>query len=150
MSRQAINLFYVAEYKGANISWLLENLNFKGKAITVASEQGPENTIIDGNQTDSVVTFNLEEGNTSVLSGFTLQNGKADFGGGGIRISGYSPTITDNIITNNKASNGLGIEIYFGSPIIQGNTIKNNSRDGLTTIETILRLKSSEGVYRQS
>jgi len=44
----------------------------------------------------------------------------------------------------------LGIEIYFGSPIIQGNTIKNNSRDGLTTIEIILRLKSSEGVYRQS
>jgi len=79
-----------------------------------------------------------------------LKNGKADFGGGGIRISGSSPTITDNIITNNKASNGLGIEIYFDSPIIQGNTIKNNSRDGLTTIEIILRLKSSEGVYRQS
>jgi len=108
----------------------IENINFGGKAITVASEQGPKNTIIDGNQTDSVVTFSSEEGNTSILSGFTLQNGKADFGGGGISIMGSSPTISDNIITNNKASNGLGIEIYFGSPIIQGNTIKNNSRDG--------------------
>ena len=108
----------------------VENINFLGKSITVISSAGPELTIIDGGEADSVATFNSGEGLSSVLSGFTLQNGRANFGGGGILIDNSSPTITNNIITNNQASNGLGIEISFGSPMIQGNTITNNSRTG--------------------
>ncbi len=34
-----------------------ENINFNGKAITVASTNGPATTIIDGGQAGAVVTF---------------------------------------------------------------------------------------------
>src|SRR5215471_14886307 len=104
-----------------------ENINFNGKAITVKSESGPQNTIIDGGKSGSVVTFTSGEGRDSILNGFTLQNGSAAEGGG-IFISGSSPTITKNVITNNHAclGGGAGIWINFGSPLIQLNTITNN------------------------
>src|SRR5262245_10883046 len=107
----------------------VENLDFVGKAIRVTSEQGPDVTIIDGNQAGSVVTFASGEGRQSVLNGFTLRNGKTTVSsdGGGIRIANSSPTITGNFISNNRASNaGGGIGVSFGSPLIQGNFIKYN------------------------
>src|SRR5437899_321870 len=52
-----------------------ENINFHGKAITVTSEQGPGVTVIDGGARDSVVTLVSGEGPSSMLSGFTVQNG---------------------------------------------------------------------------
>src|SRR5262245_18383018 len=112
-----------------------ENINFNGKAITVKSESGPQNTIIDGGKLGSVVTFTSGEGRDSILNGFTLQNGSAGVGGGiiiaGSAIAGSSPTITNNVITNNHAclGGGAGIWINFGSPLIQLNTITNNGDD---------------------
>jgi Bacterial Ig domain/Right handed beta helix region len=112
-----------------------ENINFNGKAITVKSESGPQNTIIDGGKLGSVVTFTSGEGRDSILNGFTLQNGSAGVGGGiiiaGSSIAGSSPTITNNVITNNHAclGGGAGIWINFGSPLIQLNTITNNGDD---------------------
>src|SRR5262249_563119 len=109
-----------------------ENINFKGKAITVISESGPQATIIDGRNADPVVIFNSGEGRDSVLNGFTLQNGRGGLNnqgsgeGGGILVGASSPTITNNVIRNNQACNGGGIGIGFGSPLIQLNTITNN------------------------
>ena len=62
----------------------IENIDFLGKAITVASETGPDVTIIDGSSSvaGSVVSFTSGEGPTSVLNGFTVQNGDASEGGG--------------------------------------------------------------------
>src|SRR5262249_41407484 len=90
---------------------------------------------------DSVATFITQEGLTSVLSGFTLQNGVSNFStpgfgdGGGIRISNNyslptSPTIQNNVIRNNRACAGVGIFIRSGSPLIQGNPITNNLQSG--------------------
>ena len=64
-----------------------ENINFLSKAITVNSSGGAKLTTIDGGLAASVVTFSTGETSTSVLSGFTITNGKASFGGGGIEIS---------------------------------------------------------------
>ena len=117
-----------------------ENINFHGKAITVISELGPGVTVIDGGARDSVVTLVSGEGPSTVLSGFTVQNGLSTshtpgFGdGGGIRIGSpfsttpTSPTIQNNVINNNRACDGEGIMIRFGSPVIQGNTITNNTQ----------------------
>src|SRR5262249_3424302 len=83
-----------------------EHIDFKGKAITVTSESGPQVTIIDAGNADSVIFFISGEGRDSVLNGFTVQNGRRIQGfaeGGGIRIQGSSPTITNNKITNNHA-----------------------------------------------
>jgi hypothetical protein len=110
-----------------------ENINFRGKAITVRSESGrPEDTIIDGGNADSVVIFHSGEGRYSVINGFTLQNGlsgpdnQAPFEGGGVKVYGSSPTITNNHITNNHACSGGGIGITAGSPLIQLNKITSN------------------------
>jgi len=114
----------------------VENINFRGKAITVISEQGGGATIIDGGGRDTVATFASGEGLSSVLSGFTLQNGLSTFStpsfgdGGGVSIRNTSPTIQNNLIWNNRACNGIGIHISFGSPLIQGNTITTNTRTG--------------------
>ena len=113
----------------------IETLDFLGKAIRVTSEQGPQVTIIDGNQAGSVVVFASGEGPESILSGFTVRNGDATaaaLSGGGIRIANSSPTITGNIITNNIAGDGgAGISSSFGSPLIQGNVISNNRQKPL-------------------
>ena len=115
----------------------VENLNFLGKAIRVTSVegQGPQVTIIDGNQNGSVVVFSSGEGLQSVLNGFTIRNGNATgsaLRGGGIRIENSSPTISGNIITGNIAGDGGGgISSSFGSPLIQGNIItQNHQRTG--------------------
>ena len=108
----------------------VENISFMGKAITVKSSGGSKATIIDGNAAAPVAAFVTSEGKHSILSGFTLQNGVGTFEfsyqGGGVSISGASPTIKGNVITNNTAGDGGGVGIYFGSPIITGNTITKN------------------------
>ena len=109
----------------------VENIDFLGKAITVASEAGPEETIIDGNQSGSAVTFVLGEGLTSVLSGFTVQNGNATFGAG-VTLLGSSPTIIGNIFdSNNQGGGGFGAGIggNNSSPTIEQNVFRNNTCD---------------------
>ena len=118
-----------------------ENINFMGKPITVKSDQGPSATIIDGGSADTVAYFGNGETPASVLDGFTLQNGYAgttatlaQFQGGGILIHSASPTIKNNVITDNVADlPGFGIDIYWGSPVIDGNTIRNNHGSGCCT-----------------
>lgn len=111
-----------------------ENINFRGKAITVKSSAGPKVTIIDGGGVSAVVTFALKETLGSVLRGFTILNGlsgtsTSNYVGGGILINNASPTIQGNVIENNLAVyGGGGIGINLGSPLIAGNTIQNNGQ----------------------
>jgi parallel beta-helix repeat protein len=119
----------------------VENIDFKGKAVTLVSELGPAVTIIDGNKLGSVVTFKTNETSSSVLDGFTVRNGRGDYlvplqshFGGGISCQESHPTIRNNIITNNEVtqtpsfiSRGGGIGCYKGSPEITGNVITDNS-----------------------
>jgi parallel beta-helix repeat protein/YD repeat-containing protein len=113
-----------------------ENINFNGKAITVTSVHGASKTSIDGGGVNTVVLFVTNETATSVLNGFTITNGSAGFQapnfgeGGGISVSGSSPTITNNVIRANTACNGAGIGVGFGGPLIQKNVISNNVQGG--------------------
>jgi serine protease len=110
-----------------------EHVDFLGKAIIVVSEHGPLVTVIDGLVTGSVVTFAHGEGPSSVLVGFTLQNGVASLNGGGVNIQSASPTILGNIITRNGYCNGGGgIGVSFGSPLIAFNWITRNFQSGCT------------------
>jgi parallel beta-helix repeat protein/predicted outer membrane repeat protein len=106
----------------------VENINFKGKAVHVKSKNGADVTIIDGNAAGSVVTFNSEEGENSVLDGFTIRNGFTNSKGGGIYCYYSSPTITDCTISGNSASSsGGGIYCSNSSPVITDCTISGNS-----------------------
>jgi len=115
-----------------------ENINFQGKAISVVSQSGPSVTTIDGGGIDTVVTFRTNETVAAVLNGFTITGGfsqttspSGNLGeGGGVYIGFASPTITNNVITNNQACDGDGVFVYFGSPVIQGNTITSNVQNG--------------------
>jgi len=113
-----------------------ENIDFRGKPITVTSLQGAAVTIIDGGGRGPVATFVTGESLTSVLNGFTLQNGLSTFDmpafgdGGGVWIKNTSPAIQNNVIRNNRACEGPGIFVRSGSPLIQGNTISNNTQYG--------------------
>src|SRR5437016_9763890 len=92
----------------------IESLNFLGKAITVTSTDGAASTIIDGSGSLCCVaaaTFSNSEGPASVLNGFTVRNTQAPppttRAVYGIEIDGASPTITNNIITNNLVGGGI-------------------------------------------
>ncbi|MFH2000947.1 MAG: hypothetical protein ABIK28_14795 [Planctomycetota bacterium] len=111
-----------------------ENIDFRGKAIAIKSDQGPEKTVIDGGQAGPVVTFSSSEGRDSVLEGFTLLNGASDQGGG-IRCNGASPMIVNNTITLNCATGtgysgmGGGIRCYRASPAVLNNRFVNNQAE---------------------
>ncbi len=107
-----------------------ENINFSGKAITLMSTDPDDSeivatTIINGGQAGTVITFNCEEGSDSVLSGFTITNGEADFGGG-IYCHNSSPTITNCILANNSADFGAGISCDSSWPGIINCIITKN------------------------
>ena len=57
-----------------------KDLDFNGKAITVKSENGPENCIIDCQGNGRGFYFHSGETQSSVLSGVTITNGSADYG----------------------------------------------------------------------
>jgi hypothetical protein len=78
-------------------------LDFKGKAITVISEKGVSNCILDGQNLTRIAYFHSGETGTSILSGFTIQNGIADKGGA-IYCEESSPTITQCTIRRNNAN----------------------------------------------
>jgi len=125
------------------------DIDFTGKALTLKSENGPENCIIDceGNMDEPHRGFYFKnnEDINSVLDGFTITNGfgPSDYwdgfyytaAGGGIFCYYSSPTIKDCIITNNRTSNspesasGIGGGICFesSSPIIVNCKITDNT-----------------------
>ncbi|MHC4944926.1 MAG: right-handed parallel beta-helix repeat-containing protein [Planctomycetota bacterium] len=104
----------------------VENIDFIGKAITVMSEEGPANTVIDANGYGRVVAFQNYEGPDSILEGFTLRNGYM-MSGSGIYCYNASPTIMHNNVTENVPGQGGGsIACRNGSPVIKFNSIHDN------------------------
>lgn len=140
-----------------------ENIDFRGKNVTLQSEDpdNPEviaNTVIDGSNNGTVVSFKSGENNTAKLDGFTITGGsgfrqqyritsysgsRLSFDrvyGGGVLITGNSsPVIINNYITNNTTRNissdvlgvGAGIAVLdSSSPTIENNTINGNYSGG--------------------
>ena len=109
-----------------------ENINFNGKSILVSSTfletrdpEKIERTIIRGDMSTAVVSFENGEGVNSVLSGFTITNGRD-----GIYCEGSSPIIKHCVITDNHAVNTIGGGFILrdnSAPIITFCTIAGNS-----------------------
>jgi len=115
----------------------VENIKFNGKNIVLTSTNPNDpgvvkNTIIDGNQAGSVVTFSGTESPACVLSGFSIRNGKAAYGGGvlgGNSIVHTHARVQNSVITGNKGSSGGGALCYCDGAI-ENNHIHGN-RAGL-------------------
>jgi len=106
----------------------MENIEFDSRNLTLRSSD-PEDpnivnsTIIDGGDNGSVVRL---VNDTSIIMGFTIQNGNASHGGG-IYVDEASSLIEkNNIINNNATIYGGGIYVYKSTPTIIGNTIIGN------------------------
>jgi len=112
------------------------DLDFKKRAITVRSINGPQNCIIDCQGTEAEphrgVYFHSGEDPNSRLIGFTIQNGYGQYGkGGGIRCNGSSPTIEDCIIRDCHAHYGGGMYNEQDSyPILRNCKFENNLAEG--------------------
>ena len=90
-----------------------KNLDFGGRAITVRSENGPYNCIIDCQDSGRGFYFHSGETTAAVVDGFTIHNGYVSGTsdrGGGIHCDGSSPTIRNCIVADNTAT-------YFGGGI---------------------------------
>ena len=112
-----------------------ENLNFRGKQITVRSEQPDNQVIVDatilvGKEYDRpVVTFSSGETRLAVLEGFTILGDLQRVGsyGSAIYVNTASPTIRKNVISNNAAAfAGGGIYLFESRALIVDNTISAN------------------------
>ncbi|MBW2059768.1 MAG: hypothetical protein JRJ26_19970 [Deltaproteobacteria bacterium] len=90
------------------------NLDFKGKAVTLRSENGPENCVIDCHWQVSwegearAFWFHTSETSSSVVDGFTIVNGSTSGPGGAIACDGASPTIRNCIIRDNSTEDRGG------------------------------------------
>lgn len=88
----------------------VENINFSGKDIVVGSlflttgdTAYVDSTIIDGDSSGTVVTFENGESEAALLTGFTITGGYTDGNGGGVNCVNSSPTIAYCYIIENRA-----------------------------------------------
>jgi len=107
------------------------DIDFKGKAITVKSENGPDNCIIDCQFKGRGFDFHDGEGEKSVLDGVKIINGSVGGFGGGIKCTASSPTIINCIIKGNSAGEyGGGMcNSYGSSPKLTNCTFSENSAE---------------------
>lgn len=109
-----------------------ENIVITGHRITVCSKYlitGDTfyitQTIIDGNNSGSVVTIGPDDVLEPRISGFTITNGNApgNSAGGGILIVAQNPLLSNLYITSNSADRGGGIACLNGGKLSISNSI---------------------------
>ena len=83
----------------------IENIDLHGANIVIESTDGPEVTIIDGNDVAAVVRMYGQE--TATIRGFTLQNGNSVIGAG-VLCNG-APFIENCILRDNVSQLGAGV-----------------------------------------
>lgn len=113
------------------------DIAFGGTNVRVVSTDGPGATTVDGQELGPVFVFKNGESRQASVEGFTITNGDANeqFEGGGVFITGSSPSIIGNHIVNNKNEQpdgaGGGIKVSSGSnPLIRDNLIQGNLAAG--------------------
>jgi hypothetical protein len=115
------------------------DIDFKGKAITVRSENGPANCIIDCQGSDSEqhmgFYFHGAEGPDSVLDGFTITGGYHEQAGAILCTYVHikdprpsNPTIINCVITNNRGTYAGAIRCNSHcEPVISNCVISDNT-----------------------
>jgi hypothetical protein len=111
-----------------------ERITFNGRAVTVRSENPDDPGVVQAtvitDRNGPTVTFDFNEGDASVLEGFTIS-------GRGIVCVGTSPTISKNVIRNCESA---GISGRNGAaPTIIGNTILANRQEGIYSCDGLIQ-----------
>jgi predicted outer membrane repeat protein len=107
-----------------------KNLDFKGKALTLRSENGADNCTIDCEGDGRGFSFQSGESEASIIEGFTVANGAMVSGdGGGIYCWQSSPSIVSCKFVGNSAVCGGGIASSESSPSILSCEFIGNSAE---------------------
>jgi hypothetical protein len=106
-----------------------DGYDLNGKLIWLHSQNGPQNCIINCNNTRRAFYFHNGETSEAKIEGFTIKNGNAYYGGAIECEIDSSPTIIGCIITNNIAVYGGAIDCFYSSPVIKNCIIANNTTD---------------------
>lgn len=113
-----------------------KRLDFGGRSIRLTGEQGAASTIIDCEQAGRAFDFNDGEGASAVVDGFTIRNGHVfydweSYNGGGIRVSGASPTLRNLVIESCRARGaGGGIVLGNSQSQLSNITLRDNEAYG--------------------
>ncbi len=86
-----------------------KNLDFGGKLITVRSETGPDDCIIDCAGSGRGFCFDSGATTDAVIDGFAIINGNATLGGGVYCVNSSSPTIANCTISGHEGYVGAGV-----------------------------------------
>jgi len=106
-----------------------ENINFNGGDIHLISYAGRAITILDGDYTDRVVTFDSGETSSAILEGFTVMQGELVYGeGAGIYITNASPTLRRLNVQGNLA-NSAGGGIYANNTTAAWHDLRIDSNE---------------------
>ena len=116
----------------------VENINFSGKNIVLGSlilttqdTSYVTQTIIDGNQSGTVVSIESGESIDAQLVGLTIQNGIGTSKAGGISVISSSPTLQHLRIINNSVASGYsggGISCNeYSNPVLSDLEVSGNS-----------------------
>ncbi|HUU68127.1 MAG TPA: dockerin type I domain-containing protein [Planctomycetota bacterium] len=100
-------------------------IDFRGKQVTVCSENGPGACAIDCGSRRGFI-FRSNEGRESILAGLTIVNAAGDGPGGAILCVNASPVIAGNRIAGNSAASGAAVFCRNSSAMITGNQIACN------------------------
>jgi len=109
------------------------NIALLYKSLTIRSENGPEECIIDCESAGRGFELTGADTPESAVIGFTITNGSASGGGGGIYCTFVSARLENNVITGCHASgSGGGVYCKYGTFVLTNNTIRSNecSQDG--------------------
>jgi len=142
-----------------------ENINFDGKAITVASlilttgdKAYIDSTVIDGNRNGSVVSFVNDEAEGTQLIGLTVRNGSGRrwfyddrnwiYAGGGVFSMNASPSFRNCILTGNTVveedGRGGGIYLEGGTASFLNCIVSANNAGGLSARSTRITIRNSQ------
>jgi len=106
------------------------NISPGGKDVVILAEGCPDGTVIDCQNAGQGFLYSNGETASSVLEGFTITHGVVNGVGGGMDISGASPTITNCVFSSNHASTAGAVWIDGGSPTVTGCVFAGNVATG--------------------
>jgi len=106
-----------------------KNLLVGSRILTTGDTAYIDSTIIDGRGQSYGVAFTGQIGRETVLKGFTVQNGRQNFGGGIDCRQGTAPTLEDLKVSNNTAVQwGGGVYCTGGAaPLLRRVAVQGNS-----------------------
>ncbi|MGH9338838.1 MAG: right-handed parallel beta-helix repeat-containing protein [Acidobacteriota bacterium] len=113
-----------------------ENIVIEGKTLTLASEKGYEQTVLDG---DGQTVLTIEQSPDTKITGLTIQNGD----------DGISTSSRIQVLDNRFTGNKDAIDYEGGGGVCRGNLFENN-RDDAVDLDDDTEVTVEDNVIRDN